>query len=225
MNRRGAERLRLRAVLLTIVINISAVIIFASVSWSDWQTGLYLSIVDNLILIVFVLYQKDRMMAHLLIFGIVLGFVELAADAWLVDFTGTLDYSVGGGPMVWRSPLWMPLAWQIVAVQFGYLGMRLRERLKLKGLLLTGLIGTLNIPFYEEMALRTNWWMYRDCKMFLHTPYYIIFGEFLIVLCIASLAKNVRQEHFPKTIAAGVLGGAVIFFSYAVSFWIFERIL
>jgi hypothetical protein len=22
------------------------------------------------------------------------------------DYTGTLDYSIGGGPMIWRSPLW-----------------------------------------------------------------------------------------------------------------------
>jgi len=35
-------------------------------------------------------------------FGLVAGIVELAADAWLVDGTRTLDYSVGGGPMIWR---------------------------------------------------------------------------------------------------------------------------
>jgi len=25
-------------------------------------------------------------------------------------------------PMIWRSPIWMPFAWQVVSVQFGYLG-------------------------------------------------------------------------------------------------------
>jgi hypothetical protein len=30
--------------------------------------------------------------------------------------------------MIWRSPLWMPLAWEVVAVQFGYIGLRLWER-------------------------------------------------------------------------------------------------
>ena len=53
---------------------------------------------------------------------------ELAADAWLVDYTRTLDYSIGGGPMLWRSPIWMPLAWEVVTVQFGYVGLRLWER-------------------------------------------------------------------------------------------------
>ena len=37
----------------------------------------------------------------------------------------------------------MPLAWQMVAVQFGYLGMRLFEWRKGRGLLLTGLIGAI----------------------------------------------------------------------------------
>ena len=41
------------------------------------------------------------------------------------DYTRTLDYSIGGGPMIWRSPLWMLLAWEVVAVQFGYIGLGL----------------------------------------------------------------------------------------------------
>ncbi|MEQ1793852.1 MAG: hypothetical protein ABL970_06640 [Nitrospira sp.] len=41
------------------------------------------------------------------------------AVAWLIGYTNILDYSPGGGPMRWRSPIRMPLAWEIVAVQFG----------------------------------------------------------------------------------------------------------
>jgi hypothetical protein len=51
--------------------------------------------------------------------------------------------------MIWRSPLWMPLAWEVVAVQFGYVGLRLWERFGKTGLVLIGLLGALNIPFYE----------------------------------------------------------------------------
>ena len=43
--------------------------------------------------------------------------------------------------MIWRSPPWMPLASEIVAVQFGYIGLRLRERFGKTGLLLIGLLG------------------------------------------------------------------------------------
>jgi hypothetical protein len=51
--------------------------------------------------------------------ALLIGFILVRRDAWLVDYTRTLDYSIGGGPMIWRSPLWMPLAWEVVAVQFG----------------------------------------------------------------------------------------------------------
>ena len=36
--------------------------------------------------------------------------------------------SVGSGPMLWRSPIWMPFAWEIVAVQFGSVGLWLWNR-------------------------------------------------------------------------------------------------
>jgi hypothetical protein len=69
----------------------------------------------------------------------------------------TLDYSIGGGPMIWRSPFWMPLAWEVMARQFGYIGLRLWEHFAKGGVLMIGLLGALNIPFYEEMARRIHW--------------------------------------------------------------------
>jgi len=49
----------------------------------------------------------------------------------------------------------MPLAWEVVAVQFGYIGLRLRERFGNTGLLMIGLLGAINIPF--EAALLRAW--------------------------------------------------------------------
>lgn len=217
------ERARLTVVLATIALNLAGVIAFSFAPWSDWRTGALLNALDNLLLIVHTIRRRDRLMAHLLLFGIVVGFTELAADAWLVDATRTLDYSLGGGPMLWRSPLWMPIAWQIVAVQFGYIGLRLFERFRGLGLLLTGLLGAVNIPFYEEMALRTNWWKYVDCRMFLHTPYYIIVGEFFIAASLGGLARFLRREKGSMTMTAGAAGGAAIFVFYALAYWLCER--
>jgi hypothetical protein len=59
--------------------------------------------------------------------------------------------------------------------------------------LLAGLIGAVNIPFYEEMALRVRWWRYAACRMFLHTPNYILVGEFLIAVAIGYLATSTRS--------------------------------
>src|ERR1035437_2125223 len=166
------ETARLRAVMATIVLNIIAVLWFAVVPWSNWRTGLAVNVVDNAILIFHVIRRRDSFMAHLMFCGLVVGFVELAADAWLVEGTRTLDYSLGGGPMLWRSPVWMPLAWEVVAVQFGYIGSRLADRWGSVGLLATGILGAINIPFYEEMARRTNWWGDRKFWVVLYPTFY-----------------------------------------------------
>ena len=216
------ERARLKIVLATIVINVSAVVWFSIVPWSDWRTGMALNFVDNVILAVYAFKFKDVFMGQLMLFGLGVGIAELPADAWLVAATRTLDYSIGGGPMVWRSPLWMPLAWEIVAVQFGYIGLMLWERLGLKGLLAAGALGAVNIPFYEEMALKIHWWSYRGCRMFLHTPYYIIAGEFLIVLVLGWLARPLRELRWVKSFWCGIVAGLLIFLCYVVGFWVFE---
>jgi hypothetical protein len=214
----GLDRQRLFVVLATVVLNVVAVAVFAAVPGSNWRTGLGLNLADNLLLLAHTIRRRDRLMAHFMVFGLVVGFVELAADACLVDVTRTLDYSPDGGPVLWRSPVWMPLAWEIVAVQFGYLGLRLWEAWRWRGLLLAGVAGAVNIPFYEEMARLTHWWQYRACRMLLHTPYYIIVGELLIVLALALLARLLRRERIAATLVAGVAGGLAIFLAYAAAF-------
>lgn len=215
---RELEKSRLWIVLATVAINIMGVVVFSKIPWSNWRTGFFLNVVDNLILIGFAVKNRDRLLGHLLLFGVVLGFVELFADAYLVDGTKTLDYSIGGGPMIWRSPIWMPFAWEVVGVQFGYIGMRMLETWGLTGWILAGVLGGLNIPFYEEMALKTHWWRYAQCKMFLHTPYYIILGEFLIVLSFAVLARTTRKLDLRRTVFSGVAAGISIYICYGISY-------
>ncbi len=218
----ATERARLAVILTTVAISVGGVVLFSLVPWSDWRTGLLLNLVENAILVAFSIRYKDRLIPHLMLFGFAVGLAELPADAWLVQATGTLDDSIGGGPTIWRSPAWMPLAWQMVAVQFGYLGMRLYEWRKGWGLLLAGAIGAVNIPFYEEMALRTQWWRYANCRMLLHTPYYIVVGEFLIVVAFGYLAGWTRSGRWWQSLTVGVLAGLVIFPCYALGYWVIE---
>ena len=219
------ERGRLLIVIATIVVNVVAVSLLTLGPWSDWRTGAALNLIDNSLLIGFVILKRDALLARFLLFGIVVGLTELAADAWLVDYTGTLDYSIGGGPMIWRSPIWMPLAWEVVAVQFGYVGLRLWERCGNVGLLVIGFLGAINIPFYEEMAHRIHWWQYSGCRMISFTPWYIILGEFAIAVVFALLSRTLRRGSWAVAIVSGVAGGASIFVCYAVSFLITDRLI
>jgi hypothetical protein len=215
---------RLRVVVATIAINVVAVGLLVFAPWSNWRTAVGLNVIDNVLLLGFIALRRDGLLARFAIFGLAVGFTELAADAWLVDFTHTLDYSVGGGWMLWRSPAWMPFAWEVVAVQFGYLGLLLRERFGGLGLVAIGLLGAVNIPYYEEMARRIHWWRYGGCRMISDTPYYIIVGEFLIAIAFALLVKNFRRAGTTHAMLAGVAGGAAIFASYAIAFGLTDGI-
>ncbi len=219
------ERGRLCVVVATVVVNVAVVSLLTFAPWSDWRTGAALNIVDNLLLVGFTLVRRDGLLGRFILFGIVAGLCELPADAWLVDYTRTLDYSIGGGPMIWRSPLWMPLAWQVVAVQFGYIGLRLQERFGNIGLLMIGLLGAVNILFYEEMARRIHWWHYSGCRMISLTPWYIILGEFGIAIAFALLARTLRRGSWAAALVAGVGGGFSIFVCYAVAFWVTDRLI
>src|SRR2546423_4238480 len=122
------ERGRLCVVMATIVINVIAVSLLTFAPWSDWRTGAALNLVDNCLLVGFMVVRRDILLARFLLFGVVVGLTELAADAWLVDYTRTLDYSIGGGPMIWRSPLLMPLAWEVVGGQVWIIRLRFLGR-------------------------------------------------------------------------------------------------
>jgi hypothetical protein len=212
------EGARLRVVIATIAINVTVVGLLVFAPWSNWRSAVALNVIDNALLLLFILRRRDGLLARLVVFGLVAGFAELAADAWLVGSTHTLDYSVGGGWMLWRSPAWMPFAWEVVAVQFGALGLVLRERFGGWGLVAIGLLGAVNIPYYEEMARRIHWWQYSGCRMISGTPYYIIVGELMIAVSFALLVRNFRREGMAKAALAGVAGGVAIFISYAIGY-------
>jgi hypothetical protein len=216
---------RLLIVAATIVINNVAVALLAFAPWSDWKTGVALNIADNSLLLGFIAWHRDVLLARFMVFGLVVGFTELAADAWLVDYTKTLDYSIGGGPMLWRSPLWMPFAWEVVSVQFGYAGLWLWTRFDGWGLAAIGVLGAINIPYYEEMARRINWWQYDNCRMLSNTPYYIILGEFGITILLTILAKQLTRSTWTTALWSGIAGGMGIFVCYAIAYGITDGLI
>jgi hypothetical protein len=58
-NDTSLERDRLRVVIATIVINIVVVSLLTFATWSDWRTGAALNIVDNCLLVGFIVVRRD----------------------------------------------------------------------------------------------------------------------------------------------------------------------
>ena len=77
----ATERARLAVVLTTVAISVGGVVLFSTVPWSDWRTGLLLNLVENALLIAFSIWYRDRLIPHLMLFGFAVGLAELLADA------------------------------------------------------------------------------------------------------------------------------------------------
>jgi hypothetical protein len=92
-------------------------------------------------------------------------------------------------------------------------------------LLMIGLLGAINIPFYEEMARRIHWWQYSGCRMISFTPWYIILGEFGIALVFALLARTLRRSSWGIAVVSGVAGGLSIFACYAIAFLVTDQLI
>ncbi len=168
----------------------------------------------------YVFFRKDYLVGKIILLAIIAGFVELAADWWLVNLTKTLVYH-DGGLFIASSPIYMPFAWGVVLTQTAYIGWRI---LKASGLipaiLLTGLLGTATIPFYEWWANGAMWWYYQNCRMIGVVPYYIILGEFLIASGLVIILHLLKESSWKPVFLGGIVQGLWIWGSYLMSYFI-----
>ena len=143
-----SESARLRTVLATVALSVFTVLLLRDKPWSDGRTALALNAVSIALFLAHIIFYRDAVLARLLLFGLGLGVVELAADALCIRYTRTLDYSVAHSPSLGLSPFWMPTAWMVVAAQIGYLGRLLLRRFgSVRGMAFDrALLGAVNIP-------------------------------------------------------------------------------
>src|SRR5882724_4859806 len=136
-----------RFVVATVLLSVVWTVTMARWTASDGRTAALLALIQVMLYAGYLLRTRDTGMLRLALFGAMFGIVELAADAFCVRFTGTLDYSPAHSAMLGLSPWWMPLAWMIVALQIGCLGAWAIRRFGMwRGTLLGAALGAINIP-------------------------------------------------------------------------------
>ncbi len=138
---------------------------------------------------------RRPLLLRLLAFGLVAGICELFTDFSGEVVAHSLNYPPGE-PMLWASPFYMPFSWMVVLTQIGYLAWRLDtlgpRPPRWLAMILVGLWGALNIPFYEEMAYHANWWRYAHAPGLGHTPFYVMLFEGLIAIMLPPLVTRLQ---------------------------------
>lgn len=200
---------RLRVILFSMAFSVGFSLICSQWTGSDGRSAVALDGANMALLSVYAIRCADRMILRVYMAAATFGVVELLADFLCVRCTGTLDYSVAQSSMVLESPWWMPFSWALVAVQMSVSGDAAIRRFGLvRGMIVAGLLGSLLIPCYEEMAWGANWWHYRHCLQIGHTPVYIVVAEAVIGAGLALLGYfTLRVCSLRASLVLGVAAG------------------
>ncbi len=196
---------RLRFFVITMVIAL-ALNIIAAVFTLGPPAAYVFTIGLALVYLGYAIRERDPLVARLLLFGLVVGVGELPADYFGVVTTETLVYPPGE-PLIWVSPLYMPLSWMILMTQFGFLGYLIGQRTSIGvATIALVLIGGSNIPLYEYLAAHAGFWHYQNTPMlFGVTPYYVIVAEALTVATLPLLATLDTRAEWRQVLLYGAL--------------------
>lgn len=202
----GGERGRMRFVLAAMAL-VAGCNTFGALTQAGPRFALASTVFTLVVMIAWTAWRRDGVLARWLVLGSVAGWLEIITDAWLVRSTGTLVYPPGE-PMVWDSPLYMPLAWTIVLAQLGVVGGWLAVRMPLwKATLACALLGGSMIPLYEHLAHDAGYWWYRDTPMVWNAPLYVIVSEFLLALPLVWMHGAALRRPWPFSAWLGLAAG------------------
>lgn len=185
------------------------VLSFIDITTHWWYVGA-IEVVLSIYLLALLFFKNLRpLVGRLLLAGFIAGVCELFTDASGQKFAHSLIYPVGE-PTLWTSPLYMPLSWMVILTHLGYVAWRLQALLGVrKAAILSGLLGAIQIPLYEEMAYYGGWWRYKPTHLMLgHTPLYVLLFEGLIVAALPLLYDRIERRAWSQVALLGVIVGA-----------------
>lgn len=163
---------------------------------------------------------QDPRLGWLLLFGLIVGVLELAADWYHVVQLGSLVYTDYFGFRLLASPSYMPVGWWLTAVQFGYLAVRLSEvGGRAVALAAVTFLGMTIPPWYEEFAAAAKAWHYTGSGPVLsQTPVWVIVTYGGCTLAIGAGALLYRRRGWTRALGAGVAASVGVFLSGVVSY-------
>jgi hypothetical protein len=190
----------------------------AHFDWGPWSAYACVGF-TSLLYLLHVTWRKRDILKNLLVFGLVAGLTELAADWWLVSKTHTLQYAQWG-PFLIDSPAYMPMSWAGILLSMGFLGWAVSQKYGTAiGVLVATAVSGIYVPAFEGLAHYAGWWTYRDCNRWGVVPWYIIVGEALIGAALTPLVTGVvgLKDGPLSWVLRGVLAGLWIWGAYFIA--------
>jgi hypothetical protein len=179
-----------------------------------------------------------KVFVRLLQFALVAGVFAIFGDHMLVNWTerGQRVYPEHTGVLL-SSPLYLPLWWACLIIEFGYTLIRLyglaakhvTGDLPFYGaMLLGGLIAGLWTACTDFWAVKARWWNYQPGEVILGgaCALYVVIATFLIFCAFLPIFLgylNCAGSRLYAAIRYGVIYGVVIFVSYVVSHLLVEH--
>ena len=210
------ESRRFKFIVLTWLLAVVASTISAFTQ-AGWPAATIIITAEMGLYLVYIYRQRDGWFSRLLLLGTIAGLVELLAERWLVEATGTLVY-FPGGPFLLSSPLYFPFAWPLLLLPLGYIARWLSRR---HGLLVasmaTAILAAIDIPIFDALARGANWYTFQNARMLGVVPLYIIAGDFVMMSILPIVLQAVEKARVVAIVALGILFGLWIWVCYALA--------
>jgi hypothetical protein len=211
------DQRRFSLVMLTMGLTLAGSAVSAVIR-GGWVSATVLNVAVDLLILGYIIRNRDGLLGRLLLMGFVAGLVELlTADPWAVR-SGTLVYEAAG-PFINYSPLYMPLGWAYVLMQIGYIAWWVLQSRGLgPAIVATTILGGTMIPVYEALAKSANWWIYQNVPMIFGAPYYVILGEALIGMALPFIVRPVAARGLAWSVVLGIALGCWTWVSAIVAY-------
>lgn len=192
----------------------------AALTAAGWFAATLLTAALLGMLVAHTLRHRDRLLARLLVFGLVVGFGELPADHFGVVVTRTLVYSPGG-PQIWVSPAYMPFGWVVMMTQLGVIALACAPRLgRARTCVVLAVAGGLNIPVHELLAKHADLWFYQGTPaVFGVVPHYVILAEAMLAFVMPLLLMRLSaRTAWSAVVGLGAAQALCIYLAGRVAF-------
>lgn len=218
--RKDATFKRTRFICQTTAFALSFVVVLVSWKWhlgrfpiAVWVFSLFLAE------ILYIAILKDSLMGKFLLCAMIMGFVELFADHWLVEDIKVLTYPADG-PHIWSSPLYMPFLWGTMTLLNAHIAWIFTLRIGLvKTTAMFMLMGLAMGLKWESMARGAEWWWYSEAgPMISDVPWFIIIGEVFCMMTLPFMLFHLGNRSFVYAVPFGVALGLFIWLGYYLAY-------